>query len=112
MKGYREPGFQERASASVSAKKKALEQMKAVPKPDEAMLAARAVRRAEREARAAEKRVAREAKEEGERADRKRALVTEGERARVGKPERTEAEKKDARDARYAARKNRNPGRS
>jgi hypothetical protein len=112
MKRYKEPGFEERASASALAKEKALERMKAAPKPDEAELAARAARGAEREARAAEKRAAREAKEEGERADREKALIAEREQARVEKPERTEAEKKDARDARYAARKNRKSGRS
>jgi hypothetical protein len=112
MKGYKEPGFQERASASSRAKETALAKMKAAPKPDEAELAARAVRRAEREAKAEEKRAARKAKEEGERADREEALIAEREQARVEKPERTEAEKKDARDARYAARKNRKSGRS
>lgn len=112
MKGYKEPSFQDRAAASSKAKDKALAVMKAAPQPDAAELAARAARRAEREALAEEKRLkARQAREEKQRlADEKRAAAAEAARDESGKvepPKKTEAELKAARDARYAARKSR-----
>jgi hypothetical protein len=89
--------------------RQALEQMKPMPMPDEAEVAARAAREVEREAKAEVKRAAaRAAKEQGERDDREKARTAE---ANV-LPARTEMEKKEARDARYAARKSRNSGRS
>ena len=113
MKGYKEPGFQDRAEASARAKKKALEQMKPMPIPDEAEVAARVARQAEREAKAEGKRAAaREVKEQGEREDREKELMAKAEQAKVELPVRTETEKKEARDARYAARKSRKSGRS
>jgi hypothetical protein len=111
MKGYKEPGFQDRAQASARAKKKALEQMKPMPMPDEAEVAARVARRAEREAKAEGKRAAARA-EQGEPEDREKAVMAEAEQGKIESPERTEMEKKEARDARYAARKSRNSGRS
>lgn len=108
MKGYKEPSFQDRASASSRAKDKALAKMKAAPQPDAAELAERAARRAQREALEEAKRAkALQAREEKQRlADEKRA---EAKRASeiVEPPKPTEAEKKAARDARYAARKSR-----
>ena len=80
MKGYKAPSFQDRAAASIQAKEKALAKLKAAPQPDAAELAARAARRVEREALA---------------------------EAKANPPKRTEAEQKAARDARYAALKNR-----
>jgi competence ComEA-like helix-hairpin-helix protein len=53
MKGFKDPGFQDRAAASARAKKSALEKLKAAPKPDEAELAAGAERQKAREAKAA-----------------------------------------------------------
>ena len=44
MKGFKEPGFQDRAAASARAKQSALEKLKAAPKRDPAAIAARAAR--------------------------------------------------------------------
>jgi hypothetical protein len=113
MKGYKEPGFQDRAQASARAKMKALEQMKPMPRLDEAEVAARLARKAEREAKAEGKRAAsRAAAKQDEREDREKALMAEAEASKVALPARTELEKKEARDARYAARKTRKSGRS
>lgn len=108
MKGYKAPSFQDRAAASAQAKEKALAKMKAAPQPDEAELAQRAARGIEREAAAAAKAAkAREAREEKQRlADGKRAEALAA-KIKAEQPKRTEAELKAARDARYAARKNR-----
>ena len=112
MKGYKEPSFQDRAAASARAKRSALEQMKAAPKPDEAELAARAARQVDREAKATSKRVAASvAKEQGERENREEALKAEREQSEAETPALTEVERKAARDARYAARKSRKSGR-
>jgi hypothetical protein len=106
MKGYKEPGFQDRAAASARAKSSALEKMKSAPKPDEAQLAARAERQAKREAKAAAKRAA---KEEAQRLEQEQAIEAKNEQARAEAevPVLTEADRKAARDARYAARKKR-----
>jgi hypothetical protein len=42
MKGFKDPGFQDRVAAAARAKEAALEKLKAAPKPDAAELAARA----------------------------------------------------------------------
>jgi len=99
MKGFKNPSFQDRANASASAKTRALEILKAAPKPDEAELAAGAARAQEREAKEAAKREAvRLAKEEQAQKEEAARLA-----AIVAVP--TEAERKAARDAKYAARK-------
>lgn len=112
MKGYKEPSFQDRTAAASKAKDKALAVMKAAPQLDAAELAERAERRAKREALAAEKSAkVREAREEKQRlAEEKRAAAkqaAEQEAEKANAPKKTEAELKAARDARYAARKNR-----
>ena len=104
MKGYKEPGFQDRTAASARAKSSALKQLKNAPKPDEAELAARAARQQERDAKAAAKRAEKEAArllKQEELAEAKR------ERDKPKAPALSEAELKAARDARYAARKKR-----
>ena len=108
MNGYNAPSFQDRATASMRAKQKALAAMKAAPRPDAAELAARAERRSERDARAQAKVAqARQMRDDMRRlADEKRA-VAKAEQLKAQLPKRTEAELKAARDARYAARKNR-----
>ena len=102
MKGFKDPGFQDRAAASARAKSRAVENLKVAPKPDEAELAARAARQLERESKAAAKRAE---KEEAQRLKREAEVEAEAERAKA--EGRTEAERKAARDARYAARKKR-----
>jgi hypothetical protein len=108
MKGYKAPSFQDRAAASSQAKEQALAKLKAAPQPDAAELALRAERRIAREAREEAKAAqARQAREEKQRlADEKRAAA-KAVKDKAEAPKRTEAEAKAARDARYAARKNR-----
>ena len=108
MKGYQEPSYQDRVAAAAQAKNKALKKLKAAPKPDEVELAARAARRAEREAKAEEKRTAaREARQEKQRLAQEKRGAAKKAGAKVEPPRLSEAEKKAARDARYAARKSR-----
>lgn len=105
MKGFKDPGFQDRAAASARAKKSALEKLKTAPKPDEAEIAARIERQKARDAKAAAKREAvKQQREEAQRIEDEKRAAAKAERE---KPEPTEAERKAARDARYAARKNR-----
>jgi hypothetical protein len=93
--------FQERMKRAADAKQKALDQLRAKPPVDEALLTARRDARLAREAAAAEKRAAKE--EEKKRVDAEKAAQA----AAAKRPEPTEAERKAARDERYAARKKR-----
>lgn len=106
MTAYRPPDFRERAALSREAKQRALEKLRARPVVDDAELAARKAARIERETAAAEKK----------RADKEQAAAAREAEARDAEARaveaaeaivRSEAEKKAARDARYAARKNR-----
>ena len=92
--------FQDRASQAADAKQRALEQLKARPPVDEKLAAERAARAERKEAVKAEKVAAKKAEREAQAAAAAAATAT----AVVPK---TEAELKAARDARYAARKNR-----
>ena len=108
MKSYKEPGFQDRIAAAARAKGDALAKLKTKPPVDEAVVAARAAKRLAQEAVQREKReAARQAAEELKAAKRARAQEAAEAAATLKKPELTEAERKAARDARYAARKNR-----
>src|SRR3954470_5334838 len=104
MPSFKQPTFQERAALAAKAKQAALEKLRAKPPLDEAVVAER------RAARAAKEEAQAKAREEKLAA---RALEKEAKQAAAAKPEAqakaapTEAEKKAARDARYAARKNR-----
>lgn len=116
MPSFKEPGFQERATAAAQAKSKALAQLRAKPPIDEATVAARAAAREAREAAQAEKREAtRRAKEEA--AAAKAAALESARQAEAAaqallqQPKLTEAERKAARDARYADRKKRKSSR-
>ena len=118
MSGYKDANFNDRRTAAANARKAMLEKFRAQPSPDDpAMIAARAARQATaeaREVRAAERRAEREAEQarkaaeaaarkaeaEAELARKAEEAVAEAARA-VG----LEAERKAARDARYAARK-------
>lgn len=106
MKGYQQPGFEDRVAAAKRAKEAALEKLRAKPPIDEAEVAARIERERAREVAAAEKRAAAKlAKEEALAAKQEQArLAAEAEEAARPK-ELTPEEKKAARDARYAARK-------
>lgn len=98
---FKNPSFQDRAGQAAQAKEKALEQLRLRPLPDEKMVAERKaaeIRRQTAKAQQAEtKRAAAEAasKSKAEAAAESATAVP------------TEAERKAARDARYAARKNR-----
>ncbi len=93
---FKDPSFQDRAGQAAQAKKKALEQLRLRPAPDENIVAERKAADVRRQAAKAEK------------AEAKKAAA-EAAKAAVEPPasEPTEAERKAARDARYAARKNR-----
>jgi hypothetical protein len=106
MASYKDPGFQERTALAKAAKLKALQQLKAKPPVDPAVLAERAAAAAAKEAAAAaaraEKIAAREAEKAAKKAEAEAKAAFE-----AAQPALTAAQQKAARDARYAARKNR-----
>src|SRR5439155_19341902 len=104
MKSYKEPSFQDRTARAAEAKQKALDNLRSKPPVDERVVAERQAARLQRDAAAAEKRAARNAAEQA--AKDAKAKEEEARLASIPVP-RTEAEKKLARDARYATRKNR-----
>ena len=104
MKSYKDPSYQERVGRAAEAKQKALDQLRSRPPLDEKVVAERQAARARREAAQAEKRAARLAAEQA--AKEARAAAAAEKQASMPVPL-TDAEKKAARDARYAARKNR-----
>lgn len=112
MPAFKDPSFQERAAAAAQAKVAALAKLRDKPPVDEEALAARTAARAAREAAEAEKRRASRAARD-EAAAAKRAAAAEAAEAALAAeraasaPVLTEAERKAARDARYAARKKR-----
>lgn len=106
MASYKDPGFQERTALAKAAKLKALQQLKAKPPVDPAVLAERAAAAAIKEAATAAARAEKIAAREAERATK----IAEAEAKAAfdaAQPALTAAEQKAARDARYAARKNR-----
>jgi hypothetical protein len=103
MKSYKDPSFQDRIGSAAEAKQKALDKLRAKPPVDEKVVAERQAARLKREAAQAEKREARQAAGQAAR----EAKEAEAARLAAVPPPATEAEKKLARDARYAARKNR-----
>ncbi|GGG95434.1 hypothetical protein GCM10007420_08760 [Glycocaulis albus] len=110
MAGFKSPDFNERTAAARAARQAAVEQLRNKPAPDPAVLAERqAARAAREEQRAAKKAEAEEAKAKRAEAARIKAEAAQADAAKAAAeaavPERTEAELKAARDARYAARK-------
>jgi hypothetical protein len=111
MSGFKEPSFADRQKAAQEARKNILNKFKSQPGLDDPEVAKR---RAEREAQAAERakaKVAREAakaeqkvREEQAAAEAVALIAREREEA-LAREAALEAEKKAARDARYAARK-------
>ncbi len=117
MASFTDPSFKDRTGAAAEAKRKALEQLRAKPPLDPDTVAARQAARAAREAAEDERRVARREAEQ-RRKEEKAARQAEAKAAaappppepapeRAARPVLSEAERKAARDARYAARKNR-----
>jgi pantoate kinase len=104
MKSYRNPSFQDRVGQAGEAKKKALEQLLARPQVDEKVLAERQAARIARETAQRERRVAKQAAQRE--AEASQAAEAESAREAVQAVP-TDAERKAARDARYAARKSR-----
>lgn len=101
MAGYKEPGFQERVAAAAKARESALARLKAKPPVDPSVVAERIAKTREREAMRAQRAT--------ERAEARR--LAEVEKAAAIPSEPTEAERKAARDKRYAARKARKSSR-
>ena len=96
--------FQDRVGQAAEAKRKALEKLRSKPPVDEAAAAARQEASLQREARAEEKRAAKA--EKAKAAEEARAAEA-AKAAAAAVPPPTEAERKAARDAKYAARKSR-----
>ena len=112
MASFKDPGFQERVALAQQARQKALDKLRAKPPVDEAVLAERTAARLAREEAEAQAREARRAEREQAREQAKAEKLTKAAEAAAAKPvPLTEAEKKAARDARYAARKNRKSSR-
>jgi hypothetical protein len=95
--------FQDRAGQAADAKRKALEQYRARPPLDEKLAAERKAAAQERDAAKAEKAAAKKA----DRNATAEASAAEAAAKAFAAPPPTEAERKAARDARYAARKKR-----
>jgi hypothetical protein len=110
MKTYKDPSFQERAGRAADAKQKALDTLRAKPPVDEKVAAERQAARLKREEAQAEKRAAKKAAEQAAKDAKAAAAAAKAEEAAkaaaIAAPP-TEAERKLARDARYAARKSR-----
>ena len=119
MPAYKQPTFQERTELAAKAKQAALEKLRAKPPVDEAVLAERRAAAAAREEAQAKAREEKRAAREREIEERKARAAAEAAAAAQAaeaaaatasakaEPVLTEAEKKAARDARYAARKQR-----
>ena len=99
MKSYKDSSFEGRAGQAADAKQKALAQLRAKPPLSDEQLAARRASSDGRETAKATKSSAKQAAKDA-------AIAASAAEASVPAPP-TEAERKAARDARYAARKNR-----
>jgi hypothetical protein len=102
MRSYKDPSFQDRIGSAAEAKQKALDNLRSKPPLDEKLVAERQAARLKREAAAAEKRTAKKSADHAARAAKSTGQAIQ-EAATTALP--TEAERKAARDARYAARK-------
>lgn len=104
MAGYKEPGFQDRVEAAKIARQKALDQLREKPPVDEAAQAERLANRLAKEAAARERREATVREREAAKAAKREQAAQKAQPA-PQPATLTEAERKAARDARYAARK-------
>lgn len=115
--GFKVPTFQDRTASAAAAKQKALDALRAKPQPTDEELAVRREAQARKDAAAAEARAAKLAERERQKAEIAAAKAAAAEAAAAAAaaeaearaPRKfalpTEAERKAARDARYAARK-------
>jgi hypothetical protein len=101
MGSFKDPSFQDRIGSAAEAKKKALERLRSKPPVDENLVAERRAARLKRDEAAVEKRIAKKLADETAKQAR---AAAEQEKVTAPAPP-TEAERKAARDARYAARK-------
>jgi hypothetical protein len=99
--------FQDRVGQAAEAKRKALEKLKSKPPVDPAVAEARAEAARQREAKAEEKRAAKAEQARAAEEARAAEAAKTAEAAASAPQPLTEAERKAARDARYAARKSR-----
>ncbi len=110
MKSYKDPPFQDRVGRAAEAKQKALDNLRSKPPVDEKVVAERQAARSKRETGEAEKRAAKKAAEQAAREAKAGASAAKADAAAQAAAipaAPTEAERKLARDARYAARKSR-----
>ncbi len=105
MKSFKDPSFQDRVGRAAEAKQKALDKLRSKPPVDEQVVAERQAARAKREAAEAEKRAAKKAAEQAAKEAKAVAKAEAGAETKAVPAGPTEAERKLARDARYAARK-------
>ena len=96
---FKNPTYQDRAGQAADAKQKALDQLRQKPPRDEKLIAERMAAAERRDAAKVEKAAARKAADAA-------AAEAKAAKAAANAPL-SEAERKAARDARYAARKNR-----
>ncbi len=99
--------FQDRVGQAAEAKRKALEKLKSKPPVDPEVVAARREAARQREAKAEEKRAAKAEKANAAEEARAAGEAKTAKAAAAAPQPLTEAERKAARDARYAARKSR-----
>jgi hypothetical protein len=107
MKAYQNNSFQDRVTQAASAKEKALEQLRSRPPMDPDLVATRQAAAERRRAAEEMKREARKAAEQAVKDEKAAEAAKATFKLASINPERTEAERKADRDARYAARKNR-----
>ena len=108
MAGYKEPGFQDRVATANRAKEAALEKLRNKKPVDEAEVVRQIAAQQAKGVAAAEKRERLVREREEARLAKIEAARLAAEAAAAAQPKQlTEEEKKAARDARYAARKNR-----
>jgi len=108
MPAFKAPDFKQRTAAASEAKQKALELLRTKPVMDEAVVAEKRAARLAREAAEAERRRAKREAEQAAKEAKRAAAAAAAEAEAAAKPQpKTEAELKAARDARYAARKQR-----
>jgi hypothetical protein len=112
LASFKDPSFQDRVASARQAKQKALDQLKAMPPVDEALMAALRQEREARELALQKERTAKaqeRAAAKAEKASNKAAALAAAEAAAALKAARlrpsSPEEMKAARDARYAARK-------
>jgi hypothetical protein len=107
MKAYKDTSFHNRVGQAAEAKQKALDQLRSKPPVDPEIAAERQAANLRREAAEREKRALKKAAEQAAKHEKAAQAAEAAAKLAAVKPQLTEQERKLARDARYAARKNR-----